>query len=279
MGRGHAPTNCCETASGGINRVPFAAAIRAATTHQEDFVLPYVKDLRNVVDMDVIRTAGIKLGVDPLGGAAQPYWEPINSIYGLDIAVVNPEIDPTFSFMTLDHDGEIRMDCSSPYAMARLVALKDKYRVAFANDPDADRHGIVTPSEGLINPNHYLAVAIRYLLTHRPLWSDDSAVGKTVVSSSMIDRVVKKLGRRLSEVPVGFKWFAQGLFDGSYCFGGEESAGASFLRCDGTVWTTDKDGLIMDLLAAEITARTGKRPERALSRIDCRIRHVLLHAH
>lgn len=249
-----------RTASGGINRVPFAAAIRAASTHQEDFVLPYVRDLRNVVDMEMIRTAGIKLGVDPLGGASQPYWEPINSIYGLDIAVVNPEIDPTFSFMTLDHDGEIRMDCSSPYAMARLVALKDKYRLAFGNDPDADRHGIVTPSEGLINPNHYLAVAIRYLLTHRPLWPTDSAVGKTLVSSSMIDRVVKKLTRHLSEVPVGFKWFTVGLFDSSYCFGGEESAGASFLRFDGSVWTTDKDGLIMDLLAAEITACTDRDP-------------------
>jgi phosphoglucomutase len=244
----------------GVNRLPFATAIRAATTHQEDFVLPYVKDLRNVVDMEMIRTTGIKLGVDPLGGAAQPYWEPINSIYGLDIAVVNPKIDRTFSFMTLDHDGEVRMDCSSPYAMARLVALKDKYRLAFGNDPDADRHGIVTPSEGLINPNHYLAVAIRYLLTHRPLWSTDSAVGKTLVSSSMIDRVVKKLTRHLSEVPVGFKWFTEGLFDGSYCFGGEESAGASFLRFDGSVWTTDKDGPIMNLLAAEITACTGKDP-------------------
>jgi phosphoglucomutase len=210
--------------------------------------------------MEMIRVAGIKLGVDPLGGAAQPYWEPINSIHGLDIAVVNPNIDRTFSFMTLDHDGEIRMDCSSPYAMARLVALKDQYRLAFGNDPDADRHGIVTPSEGLINPNHYLAVAICYLLTHRPLWPTDSAIGKTLVSSSMIDRVVKKLNRHLAEVPVGFKWFTEGLFDGSYCFGGEESAGASFLRFDGSVWTTDKDGLIMDLLAAEITARTDKDP-------------------
>ena len=249
-----------RTTSGAINRVPFAAAIRAATTHQEDFALPYVKDLRNVVDMEMIQTAGIKLGVDPLGGAAQPYWEPINSVYGLDIAVVNSEIDPTFSFMTLDHDGEIRMDCSSPYAMARLVALKDKYRLAFGNDPDADRHGIVTPSEGLINPNHYLAVAICYLLMHRPLWSTDSSIGKTLVSSSMIDRVVNKLNRHVSEVPVGFKWFTEGLLNGSYCFGGEESAGASFLRFDGSVWTTDKDGLIMDLLAAEITACTDKDP-------------------
>lgn len=248
------------TASGSISRVPFAHAIRAATTHQEDFVLPYVKDLRNVVDMEMIRTAGIKLGVDPLGGAGQTYWEPINSVYGLDIAVVNPKIDSTFSFMTLDHDGEIRMDCSSLYAMARLVGLKDEYRLAFGNDPDADRHGIVTPSEGLMNPNHYLAVAIYYLLTHRPLWSTDSAVGKTLVSSSMIDRVVKKLNRHVSEVPVGFKWFTEGLFNGSYCFGGEESAGASFLRFDASVWTTDKDGLIMDLLAAEIMACTDKDP-------------------
>ena len=246
--------------NGGVKRVSFEAAIKAASTHQEDFVLPYVRDLGNVVDMEAIRAAGLKLGVDPLGGAARPYWEPINAAYHLDIAVVNPTLDPTFSFMTVDHDGQIRMDCSSPYAMARLVGLKDQYRVAFANDPDSDRHGIVTPSAGLLNPNHYLAVAIRYLLTHRPHWPAHAAVGKTLVSSSMIDRVVQKLGRRLSEVPVGFKWFVPGLFDGSYCFGGEESAGASFLRRDGTVWSTDKDGPIMDLLAAEITARTGKDP-------------------
>ena len=244
----------------GVKRVPFAAAIKAGSTHQEDFVLPYVRDLRNVVDMDVIRGAGLKLGVDPLGGAARPYWEPINAIYQLDVKVVNPTIDPTFSFMTVDHDGVIRMDCSSPYAMARLVGLKDQYRVAFANDPDSDRHGIVTPSAGLMNPNHFLAVAVGYLLTHRPRWPGHIAVGKTLVSSSMIDKVVQKLGRRLNEVPVGFKWFVAGLFDGSCCFGGEESAGASFLRQDATVWTTDKDGPIMDLLAAEITARTGKDP-------------------
>jgi len=243
-----------------VKRVPFSAATQAATTRQEDLVLPYVRDLRNVVDMDVIRAAGLKLGVDPLGGASEPYWEVINSVYGLDIAVVNPTLDPTFSFMTVDHDGKIRMDCSSPYAMAGLVDLKDEYRVAFANDPDADRHGIVTPSAGLMNPNHYLAVAIRYLLTHRPQWPAGAAVGKTLVSSCLIDRVVQKLGRRLSEVPVGFKWFVPGLFDGTCCFGGEESAGASFLRRDGTVWTTDKDGLIMGLLAAEITARTDKDP-------------------
>jgi phosphoglucomutase len=244
----------------GVKRIPFAKAIRSANTHQEDFVLPYVRDLKNVVDMDAIRGAHLKLGVDPLGGASLPYWEPINSIYELDIVVTNPIVDPTFSFMTVDHDGKIRMDCSSPYAMARLVGLKDQYQVAFGNDTDADRHGIVTPVAGLMNPNHYLAVAIRYLLNHRPQWRNTVAVGKTLVSSSMIDRVVKKLGRQLREVPVGFKWFVPGLVDGSYCFGGEESAGASFLRLDGTVWTTDKDGPIMDLLAAEITARTGKNP-------------------
>jgi len=244
----------------GVKRVPFTTAIKAGTTHPEDLVMPYVEDLRNVIDMNAIRAAGLKLGVDPLGGAAAPYWEPINSVYKLDIVVANPAIDPTFSFMTVDHDGKIRMDPSSPYAMARLVGLKNQYRLAFANDPDSDRHGIVTPFAGLMNPNHYIAVAIRYLLTHRPRWPAQVAVGKTLVSSSMIDRVVNKLGRRLCEVPVGFKWFVQGLFDGSLCFGGEESAGASFLRQDGTVWTTDKDGPIMNLLAAEITARTGKDP-------------------
>ena len=244
----------------GVQRVAYATALAAATTHQDDFVLPYVKDLGNVIDMEAIRAAGLNLGVDPLGGAAEPYWEPINSIYGLEITVVNPKIDPTFSFMTVDHDGEIRMDCSSPYAMAGLVKMKNKFRVAFGNDPDADRHGIVTPSAGLMNPNHYLAVAIQYLLTHRPDWPGHAVVGKTLVSSRMIDRVVQKLGRKLFEVPVGFKWFAPGLFDGYCCFGGEESAGASFLRRNGAVWTTDKDGPIMSLLAAEITARTGKDP-------------------
>ena len=244
----------------GVKRVPFEKAFKAATTRQEDFILPYVHDLRNVIDMEIIREAGLVLGVDPLGGAAVHYWEPINRVYKLNITVVNPKVDPTFSFMTVDHDGKIRMDCSSPYAMAGLVGLKDRFRLAFANDPDSDRHGIVTPSAGLMNPNHYLAVAIRYLLTHRPQWPTDAFVGKTLVSSGMIDRVVAKLGRRLCEVPVGFKWFVPGLFDGSCCFGGEESAGASFLRHDGTVWTTDKDGPIMNLLAAEITARTGKDP-------------------
>jgi len=249
-----------QAGNAAAKRIPFSKALQAASTHQQDLMLPYVRDLKNVVDMEAIRDARLKLAVDPLGGAARPYWEPVNEIYGLDIKVVNPTIDPTFSFMTVDHDGKIRMDCSSPYAMARLVALKDQFQVAFANDPDSDRHGIVTPVAGLMNPNHYLAVAVQYLLTHRPRWSKRVAVGKTLVSSSMIDRVVKRLGRDLREVPVGFKWFVAGLADGSYCFGGEESAGASFLRFDGTVWTTDKDGPIMDLLAAEITARTGKDP-------------------
>jgi phosphoglucomutase len=243
-----------------VRRRSYAAAIKAPTTHAEDFVTPYVKDLGNVIDMEVIRAAGLRLGVDPLGGAAIHYWEPIKATYGLDITVVNPKLDPTFAFMPVDHDGRIRMDCSSPYAMAGLVKLKNLYRVAFGNDPDADRHGIVTPSAGLMNPNHFLAVAIGYLLEHRPEWSAQAAVGKTLVSSTMIDRVVKKLGRQLMEVPVGFKWFAPRLFDGSVCFGGEESAGASFLRRDGTVWTTDKDGPLLGLLAAELTARTGKEP-------------------
>jgi phosphoglucomutase len=244
----------------GVRRMRLEEAYRADTTHLQDYVPAYVKDLRNVVDMDAIRAARLKLAVDPLGGAAVHYWEPINAIYNLDIDVVNPKVDPTFSFMTVDHDGKIRMDCSSPYAMARLVGLKDQFRLAFGNDTDSDRHGIVTPSAGLMNPNHYLVVAISYLLAHRSHWPPHAAIGKTVVSSSMIDRVVEKLGRRLYEVPVGFKWFVPGLFDGSCCFGGEESAGASFLRHDGSVWTTDKDGPIMDLLAAEITARTGKDP-------------------
>jgi phosphoglucomutase len=244
----------------GVKRMPFAAAIKAATTHEQDLVVPYVEDLARVVDMDAIRAADLTMAVDPLGGAAVPYWEPINSLYKLNITVVNPVIDPTFSFMTVDHDGKVRMDPSSPYAMARLIGLKDHFGLAFANDPDADRHGIVTASVGLMNPNHYLAVAIRYLLSHRPHWPAHVAVGKTLVSSSLIDRVVERLGRRLYEVPVGFKWFVPVLLDGSCCFSGEESAGASFLRHDGTVWTTDKDGPIMDLLAAEITARTGKDP-------------------
>jgi phosphoglucomutase len=243
----------------GVKRLPYERALKAATTRQVDYVWPYVNDLSSVIDMEAIRAAGVRVGVDPLGGAAVAYWEPVREKYKLDLTVVNPAVDPTFSFMTVDHDGKIRMDCSSPYAMARLVALKDRFTVAFGNDPDADRHGIVTPFVGLLEPNHYLAVAIAYLLTHRPAWAD-AAVGKTLVSSAMIDRVVAGLGRKLFEVPVGFKWFAPGLFDGSLCFGGEESAGASFLRRDGTVWTTDKDGPILGLLAAEITAVTGKDP-------------------
>lgn len=244
----------------GVKKIPLASALKAATTREVDFILPYVEDLKNVVDMDAIRAANLKLGVDPLGGAALDYWEPINSIYKLNIEVVNPKLDPQFGFMSVDHDGKIRMDCSSPFAMASLVGLKNKFQVAFANDPDSDRHGIVTPSAGLMNPNHFLAVAIQFLLTHRPQWSQNVIVGKTLVSSGMIDRVVNKLGKKLCETPVGFKWFAPGLFDGSFCFGGEESAGASFLRRDGTVWTTDKDGPIMNLLAAEIIAVTGKDP-------------------
>ncbi|HKI16337.1 MAG TPA: hypothetical protein VKA15_00575, partial [Isosphaeraceae bacterium] len=230
-----------------VKRLPFSQAIRAQTTNQVDFVTPYVDDLANVIDMEAIRAAGLKIGVDPLGGAAVHYWQPIADTYSLDITVTNPAVDPTFRFMTLDHDGQIRMDCSSPYAMASLVGLKDRYDIAFGNDPDSDRHGIVTRSAGLLNPNHYLAVAIQYLLTHRPDWSSRVAVGKTLVSSSLIDRVVRGLGRTLCEVPVGFKWFAPGLLSGEFCFGGEESAGASFLRRDGTVWTTDKDGPILDL--------------------------------
>ncbi len=235
-----------------------------------DFVTPYVEDLRNVVDLPAIRSSGVKLGVDPLGGASVTYWGPIRDRYRIDLAIVNSKIDPTFSFMTVDHDGKIRMDCSSPYAMAGLVKLKDDYQVAFGNDPDSDRHGIVTPSAGLMNPNHYLAVAIQYLLQNRPHWPTSAAVGKTLVSSSMIDRVVADLHRTLCEVPVGFKWFADGLYTGRFCFGGEESAGASFLRTDGTVWSTDKDGIILNLLAAEITARTGKDPGQHYSELTQR---------
>jgi phosphoglucomutase len=243
-----------------VLRVSSDQALKAPTTHLHDFVTPFVDDLANTIDFEVIRSAGLKIGIDPLGGAAAAYWQPVAERYGINITVVNPKIDPTFAFMRVDHDGKIRMDCSSPWAMAGLVDLKDRFDIAFANDPDSDRHGIVTPSAGLLNPNHYLAVAIRYLLTHRPKWEADAVVGKTLVSSSLIDRVVASLRRKLWEVPVGFKWFTPGLFDGSCCFGGEESAGASFLRHNGAVWTTDKDGLILGLLAAEITARTGKDP-------------------
>jgi len=243
-----------------VKRIPYESALKSPTTHSHDFMTLYVKDLVNVIDINCIGSSDIKMGADPLGGSSIHYWEPIQSIYNLNITVVNTMVDPRFSFMPVDHDGKIRMDCSSPFAMAGLVSLKDKYQISFANDTDADRHGIVTRSIGLMNPNHYLAVAIHYLLTHRPGWPKEAVVGKTLVSSSLIDRVVANLGRRLSEVPVGFKWFVDGFFEGSYCFGGEESAGASFLRRDGGVWTTDKDGLIMDLLAAEITARMGKDP-------------------
>ncbi len=245
----------------GVKRIGYEAALRAPSTHAYDFVLPYVDALSSAIDMEAIRRAGIRIGADPLGGASVAYWEPIRARYGLDLTVVNPKVDPRFAFMTLDHDGQIRMDCSSRYAMANLIGLKDRFQVAFGNDADADRHGIVTPSAGLLNPNHYLAVAIRYLFTHRPDWPAGAAVGKTLVSSSLIDKVALSLGRRLLEVPVGFKWFVGGLLDGSLGFGGEESAGASFLRRDGGAWTTDKDGILLDLLAAEITAvdREGSR--------------------
>jgi phosphoglucomutase len=243
-----------------VKRITFEAALRADTTREHDFVAPYVADLAGVVDMEAIAGASLHIGADPLGGASVDYWAPIAERYRLNLEVVNPAVDPTFAFMPLDKDGKIRMDCSSPYAMAGLIGMKDRFDVAFGNDADSDRHGIVTPSAGLLNPNHYLAVAIAYLFRHRPGWRADAAVGKTLVSSSMIDRVARDLGRRLAEVPVGFKWFVDGLVDGSYGFGGEESAGASFLRRDGTVWTTDKDGILLDLLACEIRAVTGKDP-------------------
>jgi phosphoglucomutase len=244
----------------GVARISYEKARRASTTHQHDYVSSYVEDLGSVIDMEVIRNAKLSIGVDPLGGAGVAYWGPITERYKFAVTVVHEEVDPTFRFMNLDWDGKIRMDCSSPYAMAGLIALKDRFDIAFANDTDNDRHGIVTRSAGLMNPNHYLAVAISYLFTQRSNWRQDAAVGKTVVSSSMIDRVAAKLGRRLVEVPVGFKWFVDGLLDGSVGFGGEESAGASFLRRDGTVWTTDKDGIILDLLAAEMMGTTGRDP-------------------
>lgn len=244
----------------GVKSIPYERALRVATTHDYDYIESYVEDLKNIIDLDAIHSADLKIGVDAMGGSGLAFWEPIAERYGLNIDVVNRVADPTFSFMTVDKDGKIRMDCSSPYAMASLIRLKDKYDIAFGNDPDYDRHGIVTPSGGLMNPNHYLSVAIWYLFQNRKRWKADAAVGKTLVSSSLIDRIAENLKRKLSEVPVGFKWFVDGLLDGSYAFGGEESAGASFLRKDGTVWTTDKDGLIMNLLAAEITARTGHDP-------------------
>lgn len=251
---------------GGVKRVPYEQARKAACIHAYDYTTPYVADLTNVLDMDAIRSAGVKIGIDPLGGAAVHYWQPIIERYKIDATVVNDAVDPTFRFMTLDWDGKIRMDCSSPYAMASLIALRDKFDIAFANDTDADRHGIVCPT-GLMNPNTYLAAAVAYLYGNRPAWRADSGVGKTAVSSSMIDRVTAKLGRKLVEVPVGFKWFVPGLSDGSLGFGGEESAGASFLRRDGSVWTTDKDGVILALLAAEITARSGQNPQHLYDKV------------
>ncbi len=242
-----------------VQRMAFEKAMQSPFVTEYDYIQPYVDDLKNVINMEAIAKAGVKIGVDPLGGSGIAYWDVIAKTYGLDIEVVNDKVDPTFSFMTLDKDGKIRMDCSSPYAMAGLIKLKDKFDIAVGNDPDYDRHGIVTKA-GLMNPNHYLAVAIEYLFSHREQWSSSLAIGKTLVSSSMIDRVATSLGKKLSEVPVGFKWFVDGLFDGSYGFGGEESAGASFLRLDGSVWSTDKDGFILALLAAEITAVTGKNP-------------------
>lgn len=252
----------------GVKRLPLARALKASTTHVYDFMMPYVADLGNTINMEEIAAAGLKIGVDPLGGAGVAFWQPIADRYGLNIEVVNRRVDPTFSFMTVDRDGKIRMDCSSPYAMAGLIALKDRFDIACGNDPDYDRHGIVTRSAGLMNPNAYLAVAVWYLFQNRPAWSRQVAVGKTLVSSSMIDRVAGLLRRRLCEVPVGFKWFVPGLLDGSLGFGGEESAGASFLRRDGTVWTTDKDGFIMDLLAAEMTARMGRDPAELYTKLE-----------
>jgi phosphoglucomutase len=264
-----------------VKRIPWARAMKAATTHDHDYISSYVADLRYVLDMDAIAGSGLKLGVDPLGGATVGFWEPIAETYGLDLELVNPAVDPTFSFMTVDHDGQVRMDCSSPYAMASLIAScrgsggEARFDIAFGSDPDGDRHGIVTPGLGLLNPNHYLSVAVSYLFRHRDGWGEDVAVGKTLVSSSIIDRVVADLGRRLVEVPVGFKHFAPGLYAGSLGFGGEESAGASFLRRDGSVWTTDKDGIILSLLAAEITATTGRDPGEHYKALEERFGHAV----
>jgi phosphoglucomutase len=256
-----------ENDMAGVKRIPIARARKSEFVKRYDFITPYVTDLADVVDMEAIRASGVKIGIDPLGGAGVHYWQPIIERYKLDATIVNTAIDPTFRFMTLDWDGKIRMDCSSPYAMAKLIGMRDRFDVAFANDTDADRHGIVTRTGGLMNPNHYLAASIDYLFAHRPNWRKDAAVGKTIVSSAIIDRVVNKLGRKLVETPVGFKWFVNGLVDGSFGFGGEESAGASFLRKDGTVWTTDKDGLILGLLAAEITAVTKENPSQRFEKL------------
>jgi phosphoglucomutase len=246
--------------NGEVQRIPYERAIKSHTTHQYDYVAPYVEDLQNVIDVEMIRSPSLKIGVDPMGGSTLPFWEPIAQRYELNIDVVNPVVDPTFGFMTIDHDGKIRMDCSSPYAMARLIGLKDRYDIAFGNDPDGDRHGIVSPGTGLMNPNHYLSVAIWYLFHYRPYWNKDVAIGKTMVTSNLIDRIADHIGRKLFETPVGFKWFVNSLTNGTLGFAGEESAGASFLQKDGTVWTTDKDGFILNLLAAEMTARTGSDP-------------------
>src|SRR2546421_1023757 len=254
-----------------VKRIPYERACKSSSVHRYDYIGPYVADLANVVDMDAIRAAGVTIGIDPLGGAAVGYLKPIIERYRLAATIVSDAVDPTFRFMTVDWDGKIRMDCSSPYAMARLIGLRDKFDVAFANDTDADRHGIVTRSSGLMNPNHYLAAAIAYLFEHRPQWRKDSAVGKTIVSSAIIDRVANKLGRRLVETPVGFKWFVDGLSDGSFGFAGEESAGASFLRRDGSVWTTDKDGIILGLLAAEMTAHTRSDPSQLFDRLTSKL--------
>lgn len=251
----------------GVKRIPYEKALRKESTKAYDYVNPYTDDLKSVIDLDVIRESGLKIGADPMGGSGVDYWAPIADKYKLNIEIVNPRVDQTFSFMTVDHDGKIRMDCSSPYAMASLIKLKDQFDIAFGNDTDFDRHGIVTKS-GLMNPNHYLAAAIQYLFQNRPGWKKDAAVGKTLVSSGMIDRVANAIGRKLSEVPVGFKWFVEGLLDGSYGFGGEESAGASFLRKDGTPWSTDKDGIILNLLAAELTAKTGKSPSEHYKKLE-----------
>ena len=251
-----------ETNLDGVKRISYERARKASCVHRHDYITPYVADLANVLDMEAIRGAGVKIGIDPFGGAAVRYWEPIIARYGLNATLIRDEVDPTFRFMTLDWDGKIRMDCSSPYAMAQLIGMREKFDVAFANDTDADRHGIVTRSNGLMNPNHFLAASIAFLFEHRPHWRKDSAIGKTIVSSAIIDRVANKIGRQVVETPVGFKWFVDGLLSGGFGFAGEESAGASFLRKDGSVWTTDKDGLIMGLLAAEITARTGRDPSQ-----------------
>tara|TARA_R100001143_G_C3358909_1_gene134287 strand:+ start:216 stop:1856 length:1641 start_codon:yes stop_codon:yes gene_type:complete len=253
----------------GVKRISLERALLNDSTQSHDYIKPYTEDLENVIDMEVIKNSGLKIGADPMGGSGIAYWEPIAEKFNLNIKIVNPRVDQTFSFMTVDRDGKIRMDCSSPYAMASLINLKDQYDIAFGNDTDFDRHGIVTP-DGLMNPNHYLAVAIQYLFQNRPGWSADAAVGKTLVSSGMIDRVAKSIGKTLSEVPVGFKWFVDGLLHGTYGFGGEESAGASFLRKNGTAWSTDKDGIIMNLLAAEITAKTGKNPSEHYKELESR---------